>query len=192
MSIHLSLLHLQTATPWKRLHCRWGDNGGTNTKLRETNRSVVLLFIFHTPLNLYEIRKDAVIHSIMYFADNCIQTSNERQRQAKQIGKKKAAVAFSEWKKKNPYWSHYHNSGKHAVALSRAHYHELHSWHPTATTGTTLWLIKVIEPLKCARFSEEQRVIWKQAHRKNGLQTCWRKTSQHSLHFEQLFLLNMR
>lgn len=47
---------------------------------------------------------------------------------------------------------HYHNSGKHTVALSRVHYHELRSWHPTATTGTTSWLIKAIEPLKCASF----------------------------------------
>lgn len=91
----------------------------------------------------------------------------------------KKAVATGKWRKLN--WSHYHNSGESTVALSRAHYHKPHSCHPTATTGTTLWLIKAIEHLKCARFTEEQRVIWRQEDSEDGLKTFWRKTSQHAL-----------
>lgn len=50
----------------------------------------------------------------------------------------------------------------------------------SSRTGTTLWLIKGIEPLKCARFSEEERVIKRQADREDGLQTYPSKTSQQS------------
>lgn len=87
----------------------------------------------------------------------------------------KVAATFSG--EKTPNWCHYQNSGKHTLTLSRVHYHEFHG----ATTGIILWLIKVIEPLKCARFSEKQRVIWKQAERQDSLKTCRRKTCQLSL-----------
>lgn len=83
--------------------------------------------------------------------------------------------------KKNANWFLCHNSRKLTVALSWAHYHEFLSWHTRATTGTILWLITAIEPLKCARFPEEQRVILRQADREDSLQTCWRTTCQQSL-----------
>lgn len=66
---------------------------------------------------------------------------------------------------------HYHNSGG-LVALSWANYQELHSWHPTATTGKKMFLIKAIEPLRCARFSEEHSVILRQTAIEDGLQIC--------------------
>lgn len=57
---------------------------------------------------------------------------NERRRQEKQIERRGRRQPLSvrreeKKKKKDPDCLYYHNSGEHIVALSRAHYHELHS-----------------------------------------------------------------
>lgn len=187
MSIHLSPLLFQTGSPWQAAPSLQllGDNRGTNARLKESNCSTFLLFLFYSEDCCIFIRSwwrnthtHMHAHTCMHAhthhrSDDCRRTKLEQEDILQRWAPPSAGEARS---RTSCITAAVGNATRHSDG------HIIPSFIPdtSSRTGTTLWLIKGIEPLKCARFSEEERVIKRQADREDGLQTYPSKTSQQS------------
>lgn len=136
MSIHLSPLLFQTGSPWQAAPSLQllGDNRGTNARLKESNCSTFLLFLFYSEDCCIFIRswwRNTHTHARTHMHART-HTSQEWWLQENKIGARrhfaKVSSTFCRWSTQ-PYELHYRSSGKRNPALGRPHYSELHSWH---------------------------------------------------------------
>lgn len=180
MSIHLSPLLYQTGSPWQAAPSLQllGDNRGTNARLKESNCSTFLLFLFYSEDCCIFIRSWwRNTHTCTHTHITGVMTAGEQNWSKKDILQRWAPPSAGEARSRTScITAAVGNTTRHSDG------HIIPSFIPdtSSRTGTTLWLIKGIEPLKCARFSEEERVIKRQADREDGLQTYPSKTSQQS------------